>query len=248
MSIIGRYGQSYNKGTMHNYQNKIKPINKPIYKNKMPKFMKESDLVLAFNDGKNIKLLPLQIMYNREIVHDYIYIPINNNYTKVPISITYCPLSGSPIIYEGIWENSGFVYNNNTILYNIQTDKLMIQIYGRTLNKNFTKGSKVHNRYSLIIIPFNKIFDNTVLVLQGEINDKYNYNDGAYDEYKKSNYLLYPISKTISNLKKDIVYAVITNSKVEIIYNNSNKQYITCPKNSFVIPMYNFAYELFYLS
>ena len=115
-NIVGTYNQSTNINTIHTYFNKTKPIYKPIYNNSLPPFIKQSDLALSFYDGLNIKIIPLKIINYRQIVHDYIY----ENNKKIPISITYSPLTGSPVIYEDLWGNSDLLYKNNMILFNMK--------------------------------------------------------------------------------------------------------------------------------
>jgi hypothetical protein len=218
---------------MHHYFDKIKPIYSPIYKNRKPNFMKNNDLTLAFYDGKQIKILPINIMFKREIVHDFIY--ENNN--KIDISITYCPFTGTPIIYQGKMTNSGLIYQNNIVLY--ENNKLMTQI---PMNNNIKK-------WSMIIVPFNKIFNKSTLVLQGENNDDVNYSEKKYIEYMKTNKLVYPIFGNINinelQLVKKIVYVLLNkDNTIDIVDNNSTDNNILT--ETFIIPMYQFAYHIFY--
>lgn len=258
--FVGYYGQDFNIDTMNQYYDKNVPISKPIYNNKIPSFIKHNDLCLAFYDGINIKILPLNIMFIRRIVHDVIY--VDNK--KVNISITYSPLTGSPIIYEGLWKFSGLLYNNNDVL--VKDDNLLIQILGITVSGK--EIGTMPNRWSVILIPFNKIYTPNCLILHGEINDEYNYDMDLYKKYISNEFIKYPIDKILNeNNKKDIVYVVNTKNskkmsrskkniyvivnkksikdKKNIKYNKDIDTFIF-DKNIFIIPMYNFASYSFF--
>lgn len=263
-NLVGYYGQDFDIDTMHNYYDKIKPITKPIYNNNIPNNINSNDLCLAFYDGINVKILPLNIMFIRRIVHDTIY--IDNK--KVNISITYSPLTGSPIIYKGLWRYSGLLYNNNDVL--VKDNNLLIQILGVIVSGD--KVGYMPERWSVILIPLNKIYTPDCLVLQGEINDEYNYDINSYKKYISNDYIKYPIEKIVDNDKKKIVYVVeekkhssvkkisrISNKKKiyiitkqkslknikNIKYNKDLNSYIL-DKNNFIIPMFNFASYVFY--
>lgn len=259
-NFVGYYGQDFNVDTMQTYYDKTKPITKPIYSNSIPSYIKNNDLCLSFYDGKNIKILPLNIMFIRRIVHDVIY--VNNK--KVKISITYSPLTGSPIIYEGLWKFSGVLYNNNDVL--AMGNNLLIQILGVIVSGD--QIGIMPERWSVILIPFNKIYTPECLILQGEINDEYNYSENLYKKYIENEYIKYPIDKLSNEYnKKELVYVVNNvnkklsrsnkkdtfviidkkslENKKEIKYKKEINTYIL-DKNNFIIPMYYFASYAFY--
>lgn len=257
--FVGYYGQDFNIDTMHSYFDKDPPITAPFYNNDVPNYINENDLCLAFFDGYHIKILPLQIMFIRRIVHDIMY--IDNK--KFNVSITYSPLTGSPIIYKGLWKFSGLLYNNNDVL--VMDNNLMIQILGVIVSGD--KIGYMPKKWPIVIIPFNKIYTSNCLILQGEINDKYNYDTKLYKEYINNEYIKYPIDKLPSKYnKKDLVYVINFNNKKisrskkkyyiimnkkslkkikEIKYKKNIDTYILNEKN-FVIPMYYFASYFFY--
>lgn len=259
-NFVGYYGQDFNVDTMDSYYDKTKPINNPIYNNSIPNYINHNDLCLAFYDGKNIKILPLNIMFIRHIVHDVIY--IDNK--KINVSISYSPLTGSPVIYKGKWKFSGILYNNNDVL--VMDNNLLIQILGVIVSGD--KIGFMPERWSVILIPFNKIYTPECLILQGEINDEYNYTENLYKKYIENEYIKYPIERISNNYnKKKIVYVVNKNNKnlsrsnkknILIIINKKsleNKKNIKykkdintyiLEKDSFIIPMYFFASYAFY--
>lgn len=254
-NLIGYYGQTINMETVHNYFDKIKPIKNPIFSNKIPLFLNETDLCLSYYDGKNIKIYPIKILNKRRIVYDKLY--DNNNIINV--SITYSPLTGSPIVYEGLWGFSGMIYNNNDILYNKNNNKdLMTQILGVIIYGDKV-GSKP-KKWPLIIAPLNKLYNKSSMILQGELNDNIDYNDNIFEKYSKENYIDYPINDYSNKYhSKKLVYVIdkyilIPNNKNKktliendkIYYDNNITSYIFQNNNKFIIPMYWFAsYVLF---
>jgi hypothetical protein len=267
-NLVGLYGQNINMKTIHNYFNKIIPMNKPIFSNKKPLFINNNDLCISFHDGRDIKIYPLAILFERYIIHDKFY----KNGKEFDVSITYCPFTGCPIVYEGLWGVSGLLYNNNIILFNLKNKDLMVQIFG-VIIYGYNIGH-TPRKWPMIIIPFDKIYDDSCKVLQGELNDNNNYLNNSFNEYLKENRINYPIAKySLKHHQKKIVYVInnfntiptqnrntsiivptrknkekninINNKNVKIYYDKNINSYIL-NKNQFVIPMFWFAsYALF---
>ncbi|MBI2664201.1 DUF3179 domain-containing protein [Candidatus Woesearchaeota archaeon] len=82
---------------------------------------------------KNVKrFYPFQILVWHEIVNDVV--------AGEPVLITYCPLCGSVIGYEGKIDGSpvefgtsGKLYNSNLVMYDRKTDSYWTQIEGRAI-------------------------------------------------------------------------------------------------------------------
>ena len=201
-------------------------------------------------------------MNYRRIVHDYYYDTENNK--KIKVSITYCPLTASPIVYKGEWKFSGLLYLNNDILYNKNND-LMIQILGiiiSTKNKN-----KNIQKWSMIITPLKSIINDECDILHGAINDNINYLDNKYKSYNKTEKINYPVNNISSKYsQKRLVYVVDTdNTNTALVINNKNKNkkidninikynknvnsYVFFNNNNnniFITPMYWFAFHNLY--
>lgn len=251
--FYGLYGQKVDFLTIHNYFKNVKPIEIPIFKNKIPSFLNINDTVLSFYDGKNIKIYPIKIMNKRKIVHDILY----DNNKKIQISITFSPLTNSPVVYKGLWGICGLIYNGNDVFYNINTGDLLVQALGIIVHgKN--KGKKV-KRWPMIICPINNIYNKNTLVLQKEINDENNYNT----DFILNDKIDYPLNRISNKYKKNEIVYIITNnkkkkntiivisnknknnSKIKFSYDDNIKGFIF-DKDSFIIPIFWYAgYSIF---
>ena len=92
-------------------------------------WIEDNELVLAIIYKGVKRVYPLQIMVWHEIVND--------NIAGDPVLITYCPLCGSGIAYEGKingeaveFGTSGKLYNSNLVMYDRKTDSYWSQIDG----------------------------------------------------------------------------------------------------------------------
>lgn len=268
-NFVGYYGQSINMETAHNYFSKIKPIDKPIFKNNIPSFCNKKDLCLSYSDGKNIKIYPIKVMNERRIIHDYLY----DGDKSIQVSITYCPLTGSPVVYEGLWGFSGMLYNNNDVLYNTENNEdLIVQIIGTVVYGN--KLGKCPPKWQMIITSLENIMNEQSLILQGELGDEISYENDTYALYKQIDRIDYPINKYSNKYhQKKIVYALDTipmatqsnnnsfqqarlpsilviskkyknkriSKNTKINFNDNTNSYILNNNDSFIIPMYWFA-------
>lgn len=89
-----------------------------------PKFSSTSrniellDDVFVFNNGIKWVVIPKNVLEYHPIIHSSYYDVVDSRgqYKMTDISITYCPFSGSCVIYFGKWYCNGSVYKNNIIL------------------------------------------------------------------------------------------------------------------------------------
>lgn len=246
--FVGLYGQPMDTKTMHNYFDMEKPIKKPIFVKDKPKFVTNDDYVLSFYDGKNVKIYPLKIMSKRKIVHDYVY----ENGKKIRVSITYSPLTGSPIVYKGLWGISGYVYLNNDVLFDEQNN-LMVQMIGKIVHGEDANIGKRVKRWQMVITKMGDIYDggDNILILDMELGDEYNYDDGETIDYMKNDNIRYPIRAYSGKFhQKKLVYVtndrrtfVLLNKKDkgDLKYNNKINSFVFDKDDIFVTPMYWFA-------
>lgn len=112
----------------------IPSIDAPQFVNgKELNFLKEDDYVIGITNDSISKAYPLRIMSYHEVVNDSI--------GDLPIIVTYSPLCNSGIAYEATVEEryftygvSGKLYNNNTLLYDRQTNSLWLQLTGEAVS------------------------------------------------------------------------------------------------------------------
>lgn len=93
------------------------------------KWIQDNELVLGIIYKNVTRVYPLQILVWHEIVNDRI--------ADEPILITYCPLCGSGIAFEGKindeeveFGTSGKLYNSNLVMYDRKTNSYWSQIDG----------------------------------------------------------------------------------------------------------------------
>ncbi len=92
-----------------------------------------NDLFAVLKVNGEIYAFPYNILDWHEIV--------NTEIAGLPITLTYCPLTGTTTVYERIINGelrsfgvSGLLYNNNLIIYDRQTENLWSQILGNSIN------------------------------------------------------------------------------------------------------------------
>ncbi|WOF16740.1 DUF3179 domain-containing protein [Methanoplanus sp. FWC-SCC4] len=97
------------------------------------KYMDNGDIVFLYTDGSSSWIFPRKIMVWHEIVND--------KFNEKPLSITYCPLTGSVIGYvrntggeETTFGTSGRLLNSNLVLYDRLTQSLWSQIMGTAVS------------------------------------------------------------------------------------------------------------------
>ena len=91
-------------------------------------FLKDNDLVVLYSNNDQVHIYPHKILDWHEIVND--------NINSEPVTISYCPLTGSAIGLNGNIAStqttsfgvSGLLYNSNLILYDRLTDSYWSQM------------------------------------------------------------------------------------------------------------------------
>lgn len=96
-------------------------------------YLQDSDLLLAFKLGDDIRAYPHAILDWHEI--------INDNIGVVSVAVTYCPLTGTGIGWDRViggaettFGVSGLLYNTNLIPYDRATDSNWSQILNESVN------------------------------------------------------------------------------------------------------------------
>jgi len=104
-------------------------------------FMRPTDRVIGITINGESRAYPINILNWHEIVNDQI--------RGVPVSVTYCPLCGTGLVYEAKVRGqvlkfgvSGLLYNSDVLLYDRQTETLWSQILSKGINGPM-KGQKL---------------------------------------------------------------------------------------------------------
>ena len=152
-------------GSNDNYQNWLVPINEikdggpgkdgipsidnPIFVSANSieaAYLNNDDLVMGLKFGDEVKAYPHKILDYHEIINDVV--------DGFPVSVNYCPLTGTGFAWKGDLNSSdktfgvsGLLYNSNLILYDRETDSNWSQMRIQCIN-----GSQIGDRPEIISI------------------------------------------------------------------------------------------------
>jgi len=160
-------------------------------------FLEPQDRVIGIFFNGEARAYPVKILNWHEIVNDII--------KENAISVTYCPLCGTGIVYASdITDNgkvkryqfgvSGLLYNSDVLLYDRQTETLWSQILSKAISGPLVN-SKLH------VLPsshtswkaWKKRYPNTK-VLSTNTGFARNYNRSPYGDYDKNRSIYFQVS------------------------------------------------------
>ncbi|RMD95210.1 MAG: DUF3179 domain-containing protein, partial [Calditrichaeota bacterium] len=143
-------------------------------------YLTDETPVIGLVSGQDIRAYPVLILNRHEIVNDV--------FAGRRIAVTYCPFTASPLIFdrdEGVGTGmdfgvSGFLYNANLVMYDLQGQTLWSQmrfeaVKGRFLARKLTTLPGFFMQWNL----WKKLFPTTRVISSATGHNK-NY---AYDEY-----------------------------------------------------------------
>jgi hypothetical protein len=180
-------------------------------------FLKETDLVLLVKFGNEVRAYPHPILDWHEI--------INDNFNNHKISVTYCPLTGSGLVFnrmingnETTFGVSGLLYNSNLIPYDRLTDSNWSQMLFTCVN-----GPLIGMKAELIPViettweTARKAFPD-VRVVSTETGYNRNYSIYPYGNYKTSDQLLFAVKPLDTRLpKKERVFGIISDNITMVV-------------------------------
>ena len=180
---------------------------------KQADFLKPTDRVLGIDYQGEARAYPIRILNWHEIVNDTIQ--------GKPLSVTFCPLCGTGIVYQGEVQGrslrfgvSGLLYNSDVLLYDRQTDTLWSQILSKGINGPLA-GQK------LTMIPssqtswekWRKLHPNTK-VLSTKTGFSRDYSRSPYGDYAQNRQTYFPVSaKSRRYHPKERVMGISINGK-----------------------------------
>lgn len=111
----------------------IPPIDEPKFSTGDPGFLSGDDVVFGILRDGEARAYPQLVLVWHEIVND--------EFADGPVSITYCPLTGSVVAFRGTapdgkpytFGTSGRLVNSNLLMYDRQTDSRWPQILGQAI-------------------------------------------------------------------------------------------------------------------
>lgn len=167
-------------------------------------FLLPSDQVLGLEINGLAKAFPLRILDHHEIVNEADFV------------VSYCPLCNSGNAFQTLVDGqsstfgvSGLLYNSDVLMYDRNTESLWSQIKGEAV-AGYASGEKlqllpvVHTTWA----DWKAQHPNT-LVLSTETGYKRDYSKTAYDAYRASNKLMFPVGEVNHKMgKKTLVLGV----------------------------------------
>lgn len=174
----------------------IPPVEKPAYLSvaDASKRWKEDTVVDAFVIDGRPRAYPRMITVWHEIV--------NETAAGKPIAITYCPLTGSALVFSGeladgrttTFGTSGMLYNSNLVMYDRATNSMWPQLFG-TAVRGDRKGERLREIPGAITTTFGrwkaKFPDG--LVLSTETGHARAYGSWPYGDYETSSGIIFPV-------------------------------------------------------
>jgi len=174
-------------------------------------FLAEDDLGLLLTIGNDARFYPFRILNWHEIVNDTV--------DGKPVTITYCPLCATAIVYdrtiskgESEFGVSGFLYQSNLLMYDRLTDSLWSQATAEAVVGPLT-GEKLKAVRSDVLrfSTVQKEYPNA-RILSTDTGERRDYSRDPYEGYERDSDTYFPVRKTDTRLHaKDIVYGIVVN-------------------------------------
>jgi hypothetical protein len=176
-------------------------------------YLTKDELVFGIDISGDARAYPLRIMDWHEMFNDVI--------GGVPVSLAYCTLCGSGILYETavegraqpfVFGSSGFLYRSNKLMYDTATHSLWNQFTGRPVVGPLT-GSGIELKVRPVVITSWRDWQAahpSTRVLDIETGHARDYRPGRpYGDYFASPDLMFPTMVDQSKLKqKDYVFVL----------------------------------------
>ena len=217
-------------------------------------YLEDSDLVLGYKVGEEVRAYPHAILDWHEIINDDI--------KDQSIAITYCPLTGTGIGWDRYVNGkkttfgvSGLLYNSNLIPYDRNTDSNWSQILLESVNGELL-GTEIKTRFLIETTwkTWKEFYPRSKVVSTNTGYDR-NYGFYPYGNYKSNENLIFPAKPLDERLPaKERVHAIIIDddAKVykvldfkeenEIIHDEFNDTHILVignSNNNYVVSFYN---------
>ncbi|WP_299014435.1 DUF3179 domain-containing protein [uncultured Polaribacter sp.] len=178
-------------------------------------FIRDTDLVIGYKNGDDIRAYSHSILDWHEI--------INDNIGDVSVAITYCPLTGTGIGWNRILNGrettfgvSGLLYNTNLIPFDRQTNSNWSQILNTAVN-----GELIDTKIDLIPLfettwkTWKTIYPNTKVVSRSTGFAR-TYGVSPYGDYNTNNNLfLFPVDKDNRLPLKERIHTIIKGTKAK---------------------------------
>ena len=178
-------------------------------------WIEDNELVLAIIHKGIKRVYPLQILVWHEIVNDHI--------AGDPLLITYCPLCGSGIAFEGMIDingerkevefgTSGKLYNSNLVMYDRETQSYWTQIDGKAIVGELTGQELVEVSIDTVVWRDWKKVHPDSEVLSQKTGHLRPYGKDPYGSYYENSNLFFPVENEDSTIHpKTIIFGIEVN-------------------------------------
>jgi len=174
----------------------IPPIEKPRYVSirEASEIWRDDDVVDALILDGQARAYPRMITVWHEIV--------NETAGGKPVSITYCPLTGSALVFSGVlpdgttttFGTSGQLYNSNLVMYDRATNSFWPQLFG-TAVRGTHKGQRLEELPGAVTTTFGrwKAKHPDGLVLSTDTGHARSYGTSPYGSYDTQEGTIFPV-------------------------------------------------------
>jgi hypothetical protein len=174
-------------------------------------WIQDNELVLAIIYKGVKRVYPLQIMVWHEIVNDTI--------AGDPVLITYCPLCGSGIAYEGKiggeaveFGTSGKLYNSNLVMYDRKTNSYWSQIDGLAIVGELTGTRLTPISIDTVVWRDWKPAHPDSEVLSQETGFSRPYGVDPYGSYYEDSFVFFPVENEDDRIHaKTVIFGIAVN-------------------------------------
>lgn len=216
-------------------------IEKTTFDTNPPIELNLSSQVVVYQDGRNYKVIPVEIFKSFPLIYDNYYDISSNDSVGILSNITIylCPFTFYSVIYHSKFISNDQVYNNNLILENINDpDLILIPILEKFYQKpkfepKQTILRKTECKITTLKNVITKFPDCLFLHFKGKLNPL------LYEKYYYNLEILYPIDgKKNNNLNlnnihpKKIIYGIEYKSNKEQDYKIKHKYAAIVGKNN----------------
>jgi hypothetical protein len=176
-------------------------------------FLRETDRVVGVLIGGQAKAYPIKILNWHEVVNDKL--------GKTPIAVTYCPLTGSAVVFERLVGDdtlsfgvSGRLYESNVLLYDHQGESLWSQLASEAVTGSSTGTTLQQIPAVLTSWGAWQASHPETLVLSPKTGHPRDYDANPYAAYESSGSLMFRSSRRDPRLlPKDRVLGVVVGNE-----------------------------------
>lgn len=178
-------------------------------------FLEDEDLVVAVSLNGETKVYPHAILDWHEVVNDVV--------GGVPLTVTYCPLTGTAKVWERAvaassgYGVSGLLYNSNVLPFDRQTESLWNQLEGKAVFG--TRRGETRRLLPFLETTWRtwRFFEAEPTVLSPQTGIERDYRIYPYGDYRSSDLVAYPLAYDDDRLpRKERVFSVIVDGRARV--------------------------------